>query len=132
MEAELKTVQILDWTVECDPEATRATHANMTAGSPEQCRCNDCLNFMAGRHLAYPPDALRIFAELGIQPDRESNVGGSIRLSSDSYQYNGWFHFVGHLQGGPEPRELVAKISAGEDIGPGVVEKVVYQPLTEN
>jgi hypothetical protein len=130
--AEVEKVRILDWRVECDPEATQEAHGAMSSGAPEECRCADCLNFVAGRHLAYPAEALKVFSKLGIQPDRESSVAGAVKLSSDSYQYNGWFHFVGRLLIGPKTREVVAEIREGADIGPGVIQQVTYQNLTDN
>jgi len=93
----MSELKVLNWRVEVDPDATRRTHDRMRAGGPENCGCVSCRNFIATRFLAYPPEALELFARLGIRPDRESEVGGPSRLSDGTYGYDGWFHFIGAI-----------------------------------
>ena len=111
--------------------ATRRAHLAMPLGAPEQCCCIDCRNFAAARHLAYPPEALALFSELGIRHDRESEVGAAISLPSGRLLYSGWFHFVGRVTGGPQPRRLVGHIPAGNGLTGGIVHTLEHRRLTD-
>jgi hypothetical protein len=115
------------WQVEADPEATARAHDRMPSGSPERCGCRDCLNFAAARTLAYPPEALELFARLGIRPDRESEIGGSIPIAEGRFLYSGWFHFVGRLLNQPAERPCDGEVG---DQGSGVVRELHHHALT--
>lgn len=116
------------WRVEADPEATRHAHDRMPAGSPESCGCRDCRNFAAARQTAYPPEALELFARLGIRPDRESEIGGALRLGESRYLYSGWFHFAGSIRDGPSAGSEVI-VPPGGALGGAVVRELEYQPF---
>ena len=94
-------IAVGDWTVEADPVATRLAHNAIATGGPEVCGCQGCRNFIAGRELAYPPEALRVFDLLGMRRDRETEVGGPIDLGEGRYLYSGFLHFVGRIVSGP-------------------------------
>ena len=81
--------------IEYDAQATRQAYARRDRGSPEECGCLDCRNFAAARPQVYSEQALYLFAKLGINADRESEIYHNGRLSSSLHSYGGWFHFVG-------------------------------------
>ncbi len=93
----MPVTELARWTIEYDPEATKAAFAQATRGSPESCGCRDCRNFVAVRQVAYPEQALALFAQLGINPMREAEVYYNGPLSSGLHSYGGWFHFAGTL-----------------------------------
>ena len=123
-------VKILDWTLDADPEATRAAHDPMASGSAETCPCDTCPNFVRVRDQAFPPAALELFAQLGIRPDRESEVTGTI-LEDGLVQYWGWFHFAGTLISGDESRRVASEGRGEGLVGRYEVSQVTHQTLCE-
>jgi hypothetical protein len=122
-------IQVLEWTLECDPARTRAAYEGMGPGSPEACACDECRNFIAARHLAYPPEAMSLFAALGIRADAEAEVHRGGEASSGRLAYCGWFHFAGAMLSGPSFR-VTEQHGVGEGIvGAFRVSRLEYRPL---
>jgi hypothetical protein len=83
--------------IEYDSQSTRQAYAGRTTGSPEECGCLDCRNFIAARHHVYSEKALNLFTQLGINADREAEIYHNGQLASGLHSYGGWFHFAGKL-----------------------------------
>jgi hypothetical protein len=128
----MRIMQILKWTVEYDAAATRHVHDEMLSGSPESCGCAGCRNFAAARNVAYPPPALDLFHQLGIEYDRESEIGSAVDLGGGRFLYSGWFHFVGRIVAGPKGITHVATVPRGNSggIGAGEVYLIDFEPMT--
>jgi len=47
----LHSIEYGRWGISSDRDATRTAYARLTAGSPEECGCEPCLNFVA--HLEH-------------------------------------------------------------------------------
>lgn len=105
------------WRLQCDPEATRRALAGC-AGSPEQCRCTECRNFAAARHLIYPPTALQLFEHLGINATCESEIYYCAPDPAGLHVYGGWFHFIGTLAAGPDAMVTVTETMGRLDLLP--------------
>ncbi len=69
-----EVVKIGRWDLKCDREATRTAYCGVQLGSPESCGCEICLNLIAARSQAYPPKALEIFEQLGIDCSKEAET----------------------------------------------------------
>ncbi len=81
-----------------DLEATRGAYATIAAGDPETCGCLHCRNFIAARHLVYPPAILEFYNRLGIRADREAEIYEAGPAESDGHRYyGGWHHLIGRL-----------------------------------
>lgn len=96
-------VRFRQWLFSVDKVATEQTYAASLARVPVACKCPDCLNFEAAREVAFPPEALTLFAELGIDYRREGEVY-AVALAPGRHFYGGWFHFRGAIVEGPDLR----------------------------
>jgi len=92
----MDTITIQDVTVDYDRAATSAVYKQIVAGSPEQCACLDCRNFVLQRVKVHPPEAVEIFRTLGIDFRKESEIW------TVAHSYGGWFHFIGKIVSGEE------------------------------
>ncbi|WP_140464950.1 hypothetical protein [Hymenobacter nivis] len=95
-------VRFRQWLFSVDKEATETTYAASLASVPTACGCHDCLNFEAARELAFPPEALALFTELGVDYRREGEVFQYQRLPDGRHHYGGWLHFRGAILDGPD------------------------------
>ncbi len=76
--------------------------SNYPLGSPESCGCEICLNLVAARSQAYPPKALEIFEQLGIDCSKEAETWRYCRGESGLHHYSGFFHFIGSIESGKD------------------------------
>lgn len=124
-------LQVLDWRMQVDPEATRQAHESMPQGGAESCGCLYCRNFIASRDRAYPPEALDLFHSLGVRSDRETEIGAPLRLAEGCWLYGGWFHFVGRIVEGPKRPGRTAQLPAKGGVRGGAVRVLDYRPLAD-
>jgi hypothetical protein len=123
------SMEVGDWTVVADALETRRVHDSIAAGSPESCGCLDCRNFVAGRSLAYPHAALSLFEQLGMRPDRESEIGAAIDLGDARFLYCGFFHFVGRIVSGPPALVAIRTLPDTEDLTQGSIGRFDFREL---
>ncbi len=100
------------WRIACDVAETEAAYGSRLQGSPEECGCRECRNFVAARHAAYPPAARALLAQLGVTPIREAEIFHGGPVDDGQHVYGGWFHIVGQLVSGPD-----AKVPIGPTTG---------------
>ncbi len=105
-----EVVNIGRWNLKCDREETRAAYLRVPFGSPESCGCEDCLNLAAARSQAYPPKALEIFEQLGIDCSKEAETWRMYRDESGLHHYSGFFHFIGSIESGKDVMQVVNEI----------------------
>jgi len=98
----MELIRFMDWDIEVDADETRRLHGARTAGSPEDCGCLHCRNFVAARKEAYPSPFLDLLQRLGVREDRESEIYHCGEVEPGLHFYGGWFHFVGRVASGPE------------------------------
>ena len=91
-------LEIANWQVACDPDATRAAFATLPVGT--DCSCDPCRNFTAAAGRTFPPAFLKITTSLGIDPTKPAELCHWTREPSGLYLTGGWFHFVGHIVAG--------------------------------
>lgn len=103
----MRLVQVARWKLRCDPEATRRAFSDVSVGSPERCGCEHCLNFADARNQAYPPEALAIFEQLGIDSCKESEIWHTHRDEFGLHHYGGFFHLVGVIESGKDAIQIV-------------------------
>src|SRR6267154_6013290 len=101
------TIAIRRWRLQSDPDATRRAFSNVPIGSPERCGCEHCLNFAAARNQAYPPEALAMFEQLGIDSCKESEIWHTHRDEFGLHHYGGFFHLVGVIESGKDAIQIV-------------------------
>jgi hypothetical protein len=99
--AELTRVRVSRWVVAVDLDATRAAFAELAASDvPETgCDCGHCRNFAASFPAPYPPEALELLKQLGMDARYPSEVVYYCRTENQPgrHFYGGWFHFVGEI-----------------------------------
>jgi len=95
-------MKVARWTLQHDPNTTRACYAQVAQGSPAARSCIPCRNFASAFDRAYPPEARAVFNLLGIDYQKAAEVYLNGRLESGLYHYGGWFHFVGSIESGSE------------------------------
>jgi hypothetical protein len=105
----METIPFGRWELYCTPEITRQALAAVPLGSPEECGCEPCLNFVAADAQIYGIEVLEIFKKLGIPPDREVEIYRMGRMESGRHHYGGWFHLVGSLVSGEHAAKQVAE-----------------------
>ena len=98
----MEPIEIGPWRILVDPEATARAHAQREAGAPEECECAPCRNLVLARRVAYPAPLRDMLGRLGVPVDRESEVYHLGRKHPGLHWYGGWYHFVGHLEHGPD------------------------------
>jgi len=87
-----------EYRITFDREATRSACAAMAAGGAEECRCAACKNFAAQKPVPYPPDFRALLDRLGIDPNREIEVYTHRSEDPSGIAYDGWFYFVGSVE----------------------------------
>ena len=97
----MELIRVGRWEVEVDAAETARVQAARDSGSPESCGCLHCRNCVAARHLAYPPEAIRLLKSLGVPENRESELYHCGEVEPGVHFYGGWFHFVGRIASGP-------------------------------
>jgi len=70
----MEEVKYKRWTLEVDVAATRSAYCLVERGGPEDCGCQNCLNFAAARENVYPQEVLTLFAKLGVDCTKEAEV----------------------------------------------------------
>ena len=97
-----KEVKYKDWIFEVDFSRTKEIYSNLEFGSPENCKCNECLNFAKNRDKIYPSEIKELFNELGIDYNKESEIYHIVRIENGLHNYGGWFHFKGRIKEGKD------------------------------
>ena len=92
------SLQIGRWSVRCDPELTRQLYARTSAIA---CECADCANFRAAGEEAFPLPFLHLLQQFGIDSAKPAKLC-HFGTSGEPMPTQGWFHFVGHLDGGAD------------------------------
>jgi hypothetical protein len=89
---------IKPWLIGYQTTATRAAYEKIHAGGPEECGCEHCHNFVLARDRIYPPEAETLFAMVGIDFRKETEVVHLRRIKPGLHQYSGSFYFVGDVE----------------------------------
>jgi hypothetical protein len=93
----MKTLKYETWVIEYDDALTRSIYRNITGGT-KTCTCLYCDNFSCARDSVYPDDFKKLLDQLGIDPEKETEVFQYNRISPGWHLYGGWFHFVGSIK----------------------------------
>jgi hypothetical protein len=96
-------LQVANWHIECDPDATRTAYAPLSVGT--DCSCNQCRNFNAAAGNTFPPEFITLAASMGIDPSKPAELMHWCREPSGLYLTGGWFHFVGRIVSGADAHE---------------------------
>jgi hypothetical protein len=96
-------LEVANWQIACDPDATRAAFAPLPTGT--DCSCDQCRNFNAAAGRTFPPEFLDLASSLGIDPTKPAELCHWTREPSGFYLTGGWFHFVGHIVSGADPMQ---------------------------
>lgn len=106
--------QIGRWSIRFDPELTRQLYAR---ASVMACECRDCANFRAAGEGAFSPPFLHLLHQLAIDPGKPAELChcGS---SGEAMPTQGWFHFVGHLDGGADAWQRTSETTHHLDAEP--------------
>lgn len=95
----MTTVTFRDWTLTVDRGATQITYASVVTGSAEDCKCDDCKNYVVYRPTAFPDEIILLLHQLGIDYRKESEVWRMSKDEDGNHLYNGIFHFKGSFEG---------------------------------
>lgn len=87
-----------DWILTVDRKATQAMYAGLGSSSSEDCGCTDCKNYIANRPNIFPVEVKELFARLGIDYFKESEIW-RVYKADYLHVYNVYFHFKGTLEG---------------------------------
>jgi hypothetical protein len=101
----MPNIELAGVLLEYDPVATRRAYAQRAQGSPEECGCADCRNFIATRDLVYPSAARAVLEQLGIDRMREAEIWRDAREADGRHIYGGFFHIIGRLPPGASAKE---------------------------
>jgi hypothetical protein len=91
----MQRVELANWAIEFDKDATEAIFRRIPQGDPERCGCCYCRNFAACRQDVYPHAFRDFLASIGVDYAKESEVYECARLEDGRYYYGGCFHFIG-------------------------------------
>jgi len=118
----METITFARWIIQVDSSLTRDLYRSIPNGSPEDCRCDPCLNFVANRKQIYPAAAQELLAQLGIDWHKEAEIYNNGQIRPGIHLYGGWFHFVGNMQCGNDCWKSVGDKSYSAD----------FHPVTDN
>lgn len=93
----MQSLELPNWNILFDREATVAAYARIPRGGAESCRCDPCRNWVESRGQILPRELRDLLERLGIPPDRDAEVYHDGRLDSGLHSYGGWYHFVGRV-----------------------------------
>ena len=88
------------WEVDADVEATRAIYQLTRRGSPGDCDCLTCRNFLALGDSAFPAVFRELTEKLGIDHHKAAEIHEWCDFNDSQLDYGGWFHFLGSIQAG--------------------------------
>lgn len=88
-----------DWTLTVDLEATRSACTSVENGSAEDCKCNDCENYIACRVMAFPDEIKALLEQLGVDYRKEIDIWRMCMDEDGKHRYSGFFHFKGSFDG---------------------------------
>lgn len=114
-------LQVADWRIECDPNATRSAYSSLPVGTG--CSCDQCRNFDAAAGRTFPPEFTALASSIGIDPIKPAELMHWYRDTSGLYVTGGWFHFVGRITSGDDSHE--------HEDGTGVVRQQLLAPGVE-
>jgi hypothetical protein len=106
--------QIGRWNIRFDPDLTREIYTRVLVIS---CRCMDCANFRAVGEAAFSPPFLNFLKRLGIDPRKPAELC-HYGTNGEPMPTQGWFHFVGHIEGGTDAWRQVSESSYSLDSEP--------------
>lgn len=92
-------ISFRNWTLNVDREITQSTYDTIENGSPEDCKCTDCINYIAGRDAVFPDEIKQLFRQLGINYKKEAEIWRMYRDETGLHHYAGFFHFKGTFDG---------------------------------
>ncbi|MDQ3929314.1 MAG: hypothetical protein M3328_09220 [Chloroflexota bacterium] len=123
----MKRLEVLDWVIEVDVDATRAAYNALPAIS---CTCLYCRNYVAASsHLA--PEFLHLCDTLGLDPVKAAEVYELCRNRDGTHLYGGFYHLVARiLQGADSSLAPAGRAYArlAEHYAAGFTEDVVLVP----
>jgi hypothetical protein len=93
------------WIFTVDREATANAYAGAEKGGVDRCTCSPCRNFRLVRKAFFPPAFLRLLSDLKIDPEKDGEVW-HVPLRRGEHLYNGWYHFLGSLEGGQRDEQM--------------------------
>jgi hypothetical protein len=116
-------LSIARWTIEHDPEATRACYAQVSEES--QCaRCQTDQNYLALRETDMPRVFWELLDALGIAFSKPAELQYPEPSAAQTLHYGLWYHVVGSIVSGSDcwkPSSANGWTSYdGEEIAPGV------------
>ncbi|MEM1325659.1 MAG: hypothetical protein AAGI23_06890 [Bacteroidota bacterium] len=92
-------IRYRDWIIEADSTFNKKVYASIEIPSAEGCGCSYCLNYAASRENIFPKEIQQLFADLGIDKQKEIAVDHMTELENDLHYYWGWFQFKGKFKG---------------------------------
>lgn len=92
--------QLLAWTVDLDPEATRAAYRRMEGGAAIRCGCAACRNFDAARPENFPDSFRLLLSGLDVELRKEASVRLISTLEAGRRLYTGSYGFCGVILAG--------------------------------
>jgi len=95
----MKNIKYKDWELIVEEKTTKDAYDKTAYGSPENCGCNECKNFIHNRKAIYPEEVQTLFIELGIDYKKEAELTHYCRMENGLHYYGGWFHFKGKFVG---------------------------------
>ncbi len=90
--------QVGRWSIRFDPDLTRDLYTRVSGIA---CECTDCVNFRAAGKAAFSAPFLNLLRQLGIDSSKPAELC-HYGTSGEPMPTQGWFHFVGHIEGGAD------------------------------
>ncbi|RYE58619.1 MAG: hypothetical protein EOP48_03150 [Sphingobacteriales bacterium] len=93
----MKTVQLLNYTLLVDREATKHVYNGVKAGGSETCACEFCHNYIQSRETAFSSELINLFDRVGIDYKKDYEVVYLGPEEDGLFLYSTWFDFVGSI-----------------------------------
>ncbi|MBN9656616.1 MAG: hypothetical protein J0H49_00475 [Acidobacteria bacterium] len=103
----MRDLTVGEQTIRYDADATAAIYRGLGNGWAEDCGCVGCRNFLAQRSEIYPAAFRDLLLQLGIDPNKESEVVADGPMENGLHHYGGWFFFIGEMVSDSECLSIV-------------------------
>lgn len=92
-----KTVTIGPWTVAADVENTAHIYKETKRGSPADCTCKSCHNFLILDEKVFPVVFHTYLLNLGVDFHKAAEIHEWSPPTDSFVLYGGWFHCIGRI-----------------------------------
>jgi hypothetical protein len=95
---EIEAIRIGPWILQANVTATKACYEEVHVDTFAGCGCDPCTNYSLLHDRAYPPEVVRLFEKLGVDPRKPFELCHYGKMPSGLHLYGGWHYVCGSME----------------------------------